>query len=70
MRTYLRGLLLEPRQGTTVDDYVLPGRTYDQNPNVKLPHFITPEFWKELRERVFRSFDQKIREYELTDSGL
>jgi aldehyde:ferredoxin oxidoreductase len=66
MRTYLRGLLLERRQGTTIDDYVLPERTYDQNPNVKLPHFITPEFWNELRERVFRAFDQKIQEYGLT----
>jgi aldehyde:ferredoxin oxidoreductase len=65
MRTYLRGLLLERRQGTTVDDYVLPERTYTQNPNIKLPHFITPEFWKELRERVFRAFDQKIQEYGL-----
>jgi hypothetical protein len=61
-------LLLERRQGTTLDDYVLPERTYEPNPNVKLPHFITPEFWNELRERVFRSFDQKIRDYELTSS--
>jgi aldehyde:ferredoxin oxidoreductase len=65
MRTYLRGLLLERRQGTTMDDYVLPERTFDQNSHVKLPHFITPEFWRELRERVFRRFDQKMREYEL-----
>src|SRR5919108_2482155 len=65
MRTYLRGLLLERRQGTTTDDYVLPERTYDQNPNVKLPHFITPEFWNELRERVFKAFDRKIQEYGL-----
>jgi aldehyde:ferredoxin oxidoreductase len=64
-RTYLRGLLLERRQGTTIDDYVLPERTYTQNPNVKLPHFVTPEFWTELRERVFKAFDQKIREYGL-----
>jgi aldehyde:ferredoxin oxidoreductase len=66
MRTYLRGLLLERRQGATIDDYVLPERTYTQNPNVKLPHFITPEFWTELRGRVFHAFDQKIREYGLT----
>ncbi len=66
MRTYLRGLLLERRQGATVDDYVLPERTYAQNPHVTLPHFITPEFWTELRGRVFKAFDQKIREYGLT----
>jgi aldehyde:ferredoxin oxidoreductase len=65
MRTYLRGLLLERRQGTTIDDYVLPERTYTQNPNVKLPHFVTPEFWTELRGRVFKAFDQKINEYGL-----
>src|ERR687887_633544 len=65
VRTYLRGLLLERRQGTTLDDYVLPERTYTHNPNVKLPHFITPEFWTELRARVFKAFDQKIQEYGL-----
>jgi aldehyde:ferredoxin oxidoreductase len=65
MRTYLRGLLLERRQGTTIDDYVLPERTYTPNPNVKLPHFITPEFWTELRGRVFKAFDRKIDEYGL-----
>jgi aldehyde:ferredoxin oxidoreductase len=65
MRTYLRGLLLERRQGATIDDYVLPERTYTQNPNVKLPHFITPEFWTELRGRVLKAFDQKIQEYGL-----
>jgi aldehyde:ferredoxin oxidoreductase len=65
MRTYLRGLTLERRQGTTIDDYVLPERTYTPNPNVKLPHFITPEFWTELRGRVFKAFDRKIEEYGL-----
>lgn len=65
MRTYLRGLLLERRQGTTLDDYTLPERTYTPNPHVKLPHFITPEFWTELRQRVFKAFDQKIQEYGL-----
>lgn len=65
MRTYLRGLLLERRQGTTLDDYVLPERTYTANPHVQLPHFITPEFWVELRGRVFKAFEQKIEEYSL-----
>jgi aldehyde:ferredoxin oxidoreductase len=65
VRTYLRGLLLERRQGATIDDYVLPERTYTHNSNVKLPHFITPEFWTELRGRVFKAFDRKIEEYGL-----
>jgi aldehyde:ferredoxin oxidoreductase len=69
MRTYLRGLLLERRQGTTLEDYVLPERVYTQNPNVQLPHFITPEFWTELRQRVFKAFDHKIQEYGLTSVG-
>ncbi len=64
-RTYLRGLLLERRQGTTADDYVLPPRTYEQNANVQLPHFITPEFWQELRSRVLQGFDEQINEYGL-----
>jgi hypothetical protein len=62
-------LLLERRQGTTLDDYVLPERVYTQNPNVQLPHFITPEFWTELRQRVFKAFDHKIQEYGLTSVG-
>jgi aldehyde:ferredoxin oxidoreductase len=65
VRTYLRGLLLERHQGATIEDYVLPERTYEHNPNVTLPHFITPEFWRELRARVFTAFDQKIKDYGL-----
>jgi len=64
-RTYLRGLLLERKQGTTLDDYVLPERTYEHNPHVQLPHFITPEFWHTLRERVFQEFDVQIERYGL-----
>jgi aldehyde:ferredoxin oxidoreductase len=64
-RTYLRGLLLERQQGTTLDDYVLPARAYERNPNVQLPHFITPEFYQELRTRVFKAFDEQIETYGL-----
>jgi aldehyde:ferredoxin oxidoreductase len=64
-RTYLRGLLLERKQGTTLDDYVLPARAYEHNPNVRLPHFITPEFYQELRARVFKAFDEQIEAYGL-----
>ncbi len=64
-RTYLRGLLLERKQGTTLEDYVLPGRSYERNPNMQLPHFITPEFMQELRERVLQSFDSQIESYGL-----
>ncbi len=64
-RTYLRGLLLERKQGTTLEDYELPGRTYEHNPNVQLPHFITPEFWQECRQRVLQAFDEQITSYGL-----
>jgi aldehyde:ferredoxin oxidoreductase len=64
-RTYLRGLLLERKQGTTLDDYVLPERAYEPNPHVQLPHFLTPEFWQTLRERVFQEFDAQIERYGL-----
>jgi aldehyde:ferredoxin oxidoreductase len=64
-RTYLRGLLLERQQGTTLEDYVLPPRTYEHNPHVQLPHFITPEFWQELRARVFKAFDEQMVTYGL-----
>jgi aldehyde:ferredoxin oxidoreductase len=65
-RTYLRGLLLERKQGVTLDDYVLPARTYERNPHMQLPHFITPEFWETLRTRVLQAFDEQIADYGLT----
>jgi aldehyde:ferredoxin oxidoreductase len=68
-RTYLRGLLLERKQGTTPDDYVLPARVYQRNPNVQLPHFITPEFWQELRQRVLQAFDAQIESYGLRQAA-
>jgi aldehyde:ferredoxin oxidoreductase len=64
-RTYLRGLLLERKQGITVEEYVLPARTYERNPHVQLPHFITPAFWETLRSRVWQEFDQQIASYGL-----
>jgi aldehyde:ferredoxin oxidoreductase len=64
-RTYLRGLLLERKQGTTLEDYVLPERSYEHNPNVQLPHFVTPAFWQELRQRVLQAFDAQIDAYGL-----
>jgi aldehyde:ferredoxin oxidoreductase len=68
-RTYLRGLLLERKQGTTVDDYVLPARVYERNPNVQLPHFITPEFWQELRQRVLQTFEAQLETYGLREAA-
>lgn len=64
-RTYLRGLLLERKQGATLDDYVLPARSYQHNPHVQLPHFVTPAFMDDLRRQVFEAFDEQIEEYGL-----
>lgn len=58
-RTYLRGLLLERKQGATIDDYVLPARVYETNPNVQLTRFITPDFWQTLRQRCSRRLMSK-----------
>ncbi len=64
-RAYLRGLLSERKQGATLDDYVLPARAFEPNPNVQLPHFLTPEFWDQLRTRVLQGFDEQIASYGL-----
>ena len=68
-RTYLRGLLLERKQGATLDDYVLPARSYQHNPHVQLPHFVTPAFMDDLRRQVFEAFDEQIEEYGLAAAG-
>ena len=65
MRTYLRGLLLERKQGFTDEDYVLPERVYERQEHIKVPQFITPEFWTELRNRVLKGFDKRIEEFGL-----
>ena len=68
-RAYLRGLLLERKQGATLDDYVLPARAFEHNPNVQLPYFLTPEFWDQLRERVLQGFDEQIASYGLRSAA-
>jgi aldehyde:ferredoxin oxidoreductase len=56
-RIYLRGLALELRQGYTDAEYTLPGQVFEcANPNIKLPAFVTAEFIKELKERVWERF--------------
>ena len=64
-RTCRRGLMLERQQGTTLEEYALPARSYEHNPHVQLPHFITPAFWQALRTRVFQEFDKQIAAYGL-----
>ena len=62
LKTFIRGYALERKQGFRVDDYVLPDQTYEGNPNIKLTHFITPEFYSQLRDRVLNRFDSLVEE--------
>ena len=61
-RAYLRGLKLERKQGYELGDYTLPAQVFEE-PNSKLetPHFITREFFSELRDRVWAVFDPEIQ---------
>ena len=60
-RTYLRGLALELRQGFSDDEYTLPAQIFeDPNPNVTLPKFITPEFMRQLKEKVWSTFKPEM----------
>jgi aldehyde:ferredoxin oxidoreductase len=60
-KTYLRGLALERKQGYDDSDYTLPAQVFESpNPNVKTPHFVTPEFFAELKSRVWAVFDREI----------
>jgi aldehyde:ferredoxin oxidoreductase len=61
-RAYMRGLALERRQGYQDDDYTLPARVFDDpNPNVKLPAFITLEFFTALKKRVWEGFEPEMK---------
>ena len=56
-RTYLRGLVLEARQGYTDVDYTLPAQVFEKpNPGLGTPPFITTEFFAELRTKVWAVF--------------
>jgi aldehyde:ferredoxin oxidoreductase len=60
-RTYLRGLALERKQGYDDSDYTLPAQVFETaNPAVKTAHFITPEFFAELKTKVWAVFNQEI----------
>ncbi len=57
LRTYLRAYKAERLAGCSDDEYTLPEETYRPNDWVKLPHFVTPEFLAQLRQRVNERFD-------------
>lgn len=56
-RAFLRGLALEHKQGYGDDEYTLPAQVFeDPNPHLGTPNFITPEFFGELKGRVWEVF--------------
>ncbi len=61
-RTYLRAYAIERAAGCDEHDYALPAQTYEPNPWVKLPQFVTREFFNALRDRVNRRFDARVEQ--------
>jgi aldehyde:ferredoxin oxidoreductase len=62
-RSFMLGLALERKQGYSDGEYALPAQIFDQpNPNIKLPRFVTPEFFAALKERVWAVFEQEMPE--------
>ena len=61
-RAYLRGLALERKQGYGDEDYTLPAQVFESpNPNVKLPGFITADFFERLTTRVWEVFEPEMK---------
>ena len=61
-RTFLRGYRLELRQGFDKRDYVLPDEVHDPQEHLKLPHFNTREFFRELQGRVTERLEEMLLE--------
>ncbi len=60
-RAYLLGLALERKQGYLDAEYALPSQVFSQlNPNIKLPRFVTAEFFDELKKRVWSVFEKEM----------
>ena len=60
-RAFMLGLALERKQGYSDAEYALPSLVFDKpNPNIKLPRFVTPEFFAALKERVWEVFEKEM----------
>jgi len=62
-RAFLRGLVLEMRQGYGKEEFCLPAEvTANPNRNITLPDLTTPEFLVALEKRVWEVFDREMQE--------
>jgi aldehyde:ferredoxin oxidoreductase len=60
-RAFLRGLALERKQRYEDGEYTLPSQVFEHpNENLKTPHFVTPEFFSEMKRRVWDVLDPEI----------
>lgn len=60
-RAYLRGLKLELKQGYEDSEFTLPAQVFDKrNGNITLPHFVTPDFFAELKKRVWAILEPEM----------
>ena len=60
-RAFLRGLVLERKQGYEDEDYTLPAQVFESpNPNLKTPNFVTPEFFSELKKKVWEVLEPEM----------
>ncbi|MHC4163286.1 MAG: hypothetical protein ACYSUM_14245 [Planctomycetota bacterium] len=62
LRTYLRGYRIERQQGFGPDDYDLPAEVHREYSEIDLPHFLTAEFFAELKTAVLARFDAMLTE--------
>ncbi len=60
-RSFLRAMALEFRQGYTKAEFSLPAEVArDPNPHIKVPNVSSPEFMKELSDKVWAVFDREL----------
>lgn len=60
-RAFLRGLVLERRQGYAKDEYRLPAEAAENpNPNIKLPNLAATDFFSKLERRVWEVFEPEM----------
>ena len=60
-RAFLRGLVLERKQGYEDGDYTLPAQVFENpNGNLKTENFITPEFFTEMKAKVWEVLEPEM----------